>query len=47
MSRPQAAAPFTAAQVLAGIQQHSTAANRVNTKPHINTMTRDMNVNVY
>jgi hypothetical protein len=46
-----AAAPatttYTAAQVLAGIQQHSTAATQVNTKPHINTMTRAMNVNVY
>jgi hypothetical protein len=46
-----AAAPatttYTAAQVLAGIQQNSTAANQVNTKPHINTMTRAMNVNVY
>jgi hypothetical protein len=45
-----AAAPattYTAAQVLAGIQQNSTAANQVNTKPHINTMTRAQNVNVY
>ncbi|WP_157435987.1 RICIN domain-containing protein [Actinospica robiniae] len=45
-----AAAPattYTAAQVLAGIQQHSTSATQVNTKPHINTMTRAMNVNVY
>jgi hypothetical protein len=38
---------YTAAEVLAGIQQHSTAATQVNTKPHINTMTRAMNVNVY
>jgi hypothetical protein len=43
-----AAAPsFTAAQVLAGVQKNSTTANKVNTKPHINTMTRAMNVNVY
>jgi hypothetical protein len=38
---------FTAAQVLAGVQKNSTTANKVNTKPHINTMTRAMNVNVY
>jgi hypothetical protein len=38
---------FTAAQVLAGVKKNSTAANKVNTKPHINTMTRAMNVNVY
>lgn len=38
---------YTAAQVLTGIQQHSTAATQVNTKPHINTQTRAMNVNVY
>ncbi len=38
---------YTAAEVLAAIQQHSTSATKVNTKPHINTMTRDMNVNVY
>ena len=38
---------YTAAQVLAAIQQHSTSATQVNTKPHINTMTRAMNVNVY
>ena len=46
-----AAAPadttYTAAQVLAGVQQNSTTANQVNTEPHINTMTRDQNVNVY
>ncbi|MCZ4098585.1 glycoside hydrolase family 75 protein [Streptomyces sp. H39-C1] len=40
-----AATSYTAAQVLAGIQQNSTAANKVNTKPHINTMTHsDVNV---
>jgi hypothetical protein len=38
---------YTAAQVLAGIKQHSTSSTKVNTKPHINTMTRAMNVNVY
>ncbi|MFG1810882.1 glycoside hydrolase family 75 protein [Streptomyces sp. NPDC049040] len=43
----QAAATYTAAQVLAGVQQNSTAANKVNSKPHINTMTRAQNVNVY
>ncbi|MFJ9896802.1 glycoside hydrolase family 75 protein [Streptomyces sp. NPDC091280] len=42
-----AAASYTAAQVLAGVKQNSTAANQVNTKPHINTMTRAQNVNVY
>src|SRR5215469_2106649 len=44
---PQASGSFTAAQVLAGIQQNMTTANKVNSKPHINTMTRAMNVNVY
>jgi hypothetical protein len=44
---PRRTTTYTAAQVLAGIQQHSTAATQVNTKPHINTMTRAMNVNVY
>ena len=38
---------YTAAEVLAGVKKNSTAANKVNTKPHINTMTRAMNVNVY
>jgi hypothetical protein len=43
-----AAAPsYTAAQVLAGVKKNSTTANKVNSKPHINTMTRAMNVNVY
>ena len=46
-----AAAPadttYTAAEVLAGVKKNSTSANQVNTKPHINTMTRAMNVNVY
>ncbi|MCX4817778.1 glycoside hydrolase family 75 protein [Streptomyces sp. NBC_01239] len=42
-----AATSYTAAQVLAGVQQNSTTANQVNSKPHINTMTRAQNVNVY
>jgi hypothetical protein len=42
-----AAGSYTAAQVLAGIQKNSTSATQVNTKPHINTMTRAQNVNVY
>jgi len=45
--QPQASGDFTAAQVLAGIQKNSTSSTQVNTKPHINTMTRKMNVNVY
>ncbi|HEX4704411.1 MAG TPA: glycoside hydrolase family 75 protein [Pseudonocardiaceae bacterium] len=42
-----AAPSFTAAQVLAGVKKNSTAANQVNTKPHINTQTRAKNVNVF
>jgi hypothetical protein len=42
-----AATSFTAAQVLAGVQANMTTANKVNSKPHINTMTRAQNVNVY
>jgi hypothetical protein len=38
---------YTAAQVLAGIQSHMTSSVQVNTKAHINTMTRTANVNVY
>ncbi|GAA3439007.1 glycoside hydrolase family 75 protein [Kutzneria kofuensis] len=38
---------YTAAQVLAGVKKNSTTANKVNSKPHINTMTRAQNVNVY
>ncbi len=38
---------FTAAQVLAAIQSHMTSSVQVNTLPHINTMTRALNVNVY
>jgi hypothetical protein len=41
------AASYTAAQVLAGVQKNMTAAKQVNSKPHINTMTRAQNVNVY
>ncbi|NUR29056.1 MAG: carbohydrate-binding protein [Catenulispora sp.] len=48
---PAAAAPAgttgAAAEVLAGVKRNSTSANQVNTKPHINTMTRAQNVNVY
>ncbi len=38
---------FTAAQVFPAIQSHMTSSVQVNTKPHINTMTRALNVNVY
>jgi hypothetical protein len=38
---------FTAAQILAAVQARMTANDQVNSKPHINTMTRAMNVNVY
>ena len=41
------AGSFTAAQVLAGIEQNMTTTKQVNSKPHINTMTRAQNVNVY
>jgi hypothetical protein len=44
---PVTATSYTPAQVLAGVQKNSTAANQVNSKPHINTMTRSQNVNVY
>jgi hypothetical protein len=37
----------TPAQVLAAIKKNMTNANKVNSKPHINTMTRGKNVNVY
>jgi len=43
----QAGGSYTAAQVLSGIQAHMTASVQVNSKPHINTMTRAQNVNVY
>lgn len=42
-----AAPSYTAAEVLAGVKKNSTSANKVNSKPHINTMTRSQNVNVY
>jgi len=38
---------YTAAQVLAGVQKDMVSSKQVNTEPHINTMTRAMNVNVY
>jgi hypothetical protein len=43
----QPSGSYTAAQVLAGVQKNMTTAKQVNTKPHINTMTRAQNVNVY
>ncbi|SFW73065.1 glycoside hydrolase family 75 protein [Amycolatopsis australiensis] len=42
-----AAKTYTAAEVLAGVKKNSTSANQVNSKPHINTMTRAKNVNVF
>jgi hypothetical protein len=42
-----AAPAYTADEVLAAVQRNSTAENQVNTEPHINTMTREQNVNVY
>ncbi len=44
---PQASGTYTAAQVLAGVKKNMTTSKKVNSKPHINTMTRAMNVNVY
>ncbi|MEY9889488.1 hypothetical protein ABIA35_003112 [Catenulispora sp. MAP12-49] len=41
------ATTYTAAEVLADIKKNSTTSTKVNSKPHINTMTRAMNVNVY
>jgi hypothetical protein len=38
---------YTAAQVLSGVQKNMVSSKQVNTEPHINTMTRAMNVNVY
>jgi hypothetical protein len=46
-AKTPAAPSFTAAQVLAGVKKNSTTANKVNSKPHINTQTRAMNVNVF
>jgi len=42
-----AASSFTAAQVLAGVKKNMTTPKKVNSKPHINTMTRTKNVNVF
>ncbi|MEV6609063.1 glycoside hydrolase family 75 protein [Kutzneria sp. NPDC051319] len=47
VSSAAAAPAYTAAEVLAGVKKNSTTANKVNSKPHINTMTRSQNVNVY
>jgi glycosyl hydrolase group 75 (putative chitosanase)/carbohydrate binding protein with CBM6 domain len=44
---PTLAASTTPGQALAVVQANMTTANKVNTKPHINTMTRAQNVNVY
>jgi Fungal chitosanase of glycosyl hydrolase group 75 len=38
---------YTAAQILAAVQSNMTASDQVNTQPHINTMTRAMDVNVH
>ncbi len=38
---------YTAAQVLAGVQKNMVSSKQVNSQPHINTMTRAKNVNVY
>lgn len=38
---------YTPQQVLSAVQAHMTSSTQVNTLPHINTMTRAMNVNVY
>ena len=46
-AKTPAAPSFTAAQVLAGVMKNSTTANKVNSKPHINTQTRAKNVNVF
>jgi hypothetical protein len=42
-----AAASYTPAEVLAGVKKNMTTAKKVNSKAHINTMTRAKNVNVY
>jgi hypothetical protein len=44
---PAAAPAATPADVLAAIKKKMTTANKVNSKPHINTMTRKQNVNVF
>lgn len=38
---------YTPQQIIAAVQSHMTSAVQVNTLPHINTMTRAKNVNVY
>jgi hypothetical protein len=38
---------YTPAQILPAVKSHMTSSTQVNTKPHINTMTRTMDVNVY
>lgn len=38
---------YTPQQILSAVQSHMTSTVQVNTLPHINTMTRAMNVNVY
>jgi Ricin-type beta-trefoil lectin domain-like/Fungal chitosanase of glycosyl hydrolase group 75 len=38
---------YTSSQVLSGVKAKMTSGNQVNSKPHINTMTRTMDVNVY
>jgi len=45
--KDQKTAAATADQVLARVRANMTSANQVNSEPHINTMTRDENVNVY
>lgn len=41
------AGSYTPQQILSAVQSHMTSSVQVNTLPHINTMTRAMNVNVY
>ena len=38
---------FTSDQVLAGIRANMTSANQINSQPHLNTQTQQVNVNVY
>lgn len=38
---------YTSQQIITAIQSHMTPSVQVNSLPHINTMTRQMNVNVY
>jgi hypothetical protein len=47
MTSASTSGDFTAAQILTAVHAHMTTSDQVNTKPHINTMTRAMNVNVY